>query len=105
MDQNQTATSQNGQAVSATPERAATVSAALRKAGFTRSTTKKSPGVRFPVPTPGFHVQQRTDHVRVSSTFSGTPVQRYADALTKAGYVVEDHADLSGVVLVYRSVN
>ena len=101
----QTAQSANGTPVSATPARAATVSAALRKAGFTRSTTKKAPGVRFPVPTPGFHVQQRQDHVRVSSTFSGTPVQRYADALTKAGYIVEDHADLSGVVLVYRAVD
>ena len=94
--------SKDGQPVSATPARAATVSAVLRKAGFTRSVTKRSPNVKFAIPTAGFHAQQWDGCVRVSSTFSAVPVQRYADALTAAGYVVEPEG-IGNMVRVYRA--
>lgn len=95
-------TTPNGTLVSVAVPSAAAVSAVLRKAGFVKSVMKKSASVRTAIPTPGYHVQQRKDHVRVGSTFSGTPIERYETALTNAGYVTE-REDIGRIIRVYKA--
>ena len=96
-------TTPNGTLVSVVTPSASAVSAVLRKAGHTKAEVKRSPSTKFPMPTVGYQVQNRTDHVRLSHTMSQQSLERCAKTLRDAGYVVE-HDDVGRIMRVYKAL-